>query len=126
VWFVEMDGAPAGFIVCLPNLNEAIRDLDGHLLPFGWAKLLWRLKLAGVKTARVPLFGVKRKYASGVIGAVLPFLLIERIKIEGRKLGFEQVELSWILEDNMAMRRVNEAAGSRIYKTYRIYEKALS
>lgn len=126
VWFVEMDGAPAGFIVCLPNLNEAIRDLDGHLLPFGWAKLLWRLKLAGVKTARVPLFGVKRKYASGVIGAVLPFLLIEKIKIEGRKLGFEQVELSWILEDNMAMRRVNEAAGSQIYKTYRIYEKALS
>jgi hypothetical protein len=37
--FAEIDGEPAGFIVLLPNVNEAIRDLKGKLLPFGWAKL---------------------------------------------------------------------------------------
>src|SRR5262249_12119967 len=55
VSIVEQNGEPVGFLVCLPNLNEAIRDLGGKLLPFGWAKLLWRLKVSGVKTARVPL-----------------------------------------------------------------------
>ena len=49
--FAEIDGEPAGFIVLLPNVNEAIRDLKGKLLPFGWARLLWRLKVKGVKRA---------------------------------------------------------------------------
>ena len=40
-------------------------------------------------------------------------------------LGYEQFELSWILEDNQAMRRISEAIGAHVYKTYRIYEKAL-
>ena len=41
----EVDGEPAAFIVVVPNINEAIRGLGGRLLPFGWAKLLWRLKV---------------------------------------------------------------------------------
>lgn len=126
VWFVEVDGEPAGFGVCLPNLNEAIADLDGKLLPFGWAKLLWRLKVRGVKTARVPLMGVKRKYASGFVGAVLPFLIIDAMRTEARKLGYERAELSWILEDNIPMRRINEGLGGVAYKTYRVYRKALA
>src|SRR3546814_21097271 len=52
VWFVELDGEPVAFGVCLPNVNEAIRDLGGRLLPFGWAKLLWRLKVRRPGTAR--------------------------------------------------------------------------
>ena len=43
----------AGVLVVLPNINEAIADLDGKLMPFGWAKLLWRLKVRGLKTLRV-------------------------------------------------------------------------
>ena len=126
VWFVDVDGEPAGFGVCLPNINEAIADLDGKLLPFGWAKLLWRLKVKGVKSARVPLMGVRRKYATGFVGAVLPFLIIDAMRNEARKLGYERAELSWILEDNMPMRRINEGLGSSAYKTYRVYRKALA
>eukprot|EP01034_Spumella_vulgaris_P002473 gene2473-3216_t len=88
VWFVDVDGEPAGFGVCLPNINEAIQDLDGKLLPFGWAKLLWRLKVKGVKSARVPLMGIRRKYATGFVGAVLPFLIIDAMRTEARKIGY--------------------------------------
>jgi hypothetical protein len=31
----EWDGAPAGFITTVPDVNKAIQDLDGRLLPFG-------------------------------------------------------------------------------------------
>ena len=125
VWFAEFEGAPVGFIVALPNLNEAIRDLDGHLLPFGWAKLLWRLKIAPMRTARVPLMGIRRSFSRGLLGSVVPFLLIDAVRREGRKLGLTSIELSWILEDNEPMRRIIEAIGGAAYKTYRIYAKDL-
>jgi len=122
---VERNGEPVGFLIALPNLNEAIRGLDGKLLPFGWAKLLWRLKVQGVKTARVPLMGVRRSAAQDMIGGLLPFLMVDMVRREGLKRGFTHIELSWILEDNLPMRRMNESLGATAYKTYRIYEKQL-
>ena len=125
VSIAEWQGQPVGFLVCLPNLNEAIRDLGGRLLPFGWAKLLWRLKVAGVKTARVPLMGIRRSASKSVIGSLLPFLLIDSVRKGAARMGFTHVELSWVLEENMPMRRINESLGGVAYKTYRIYAKPL-
>lgn len=125
-WFAEIDGEPAGFIVFLPNVNEAIADLKGRLAPFGWAKLLWRLKVRRVKSLRVPLMGVKRAYARELRGRLLPFHLMDAAAVQARALGYQKAEFSWILEDNLPMRRIAESIGARIYKTYRIYEKALA
>ncbi len=125
IWFAEIDGVTAGVIVSLPNINEAIADLDGRLLPFGWAKLIWRLKVSGLKTLRVPLMGVRRAYAHTLQGRMLPFQMIGALNREAAKLGYERAEFSWILEDNRPMRRICEAAGAKAYKTYRLYEKAI-
>ena len=126
IWFAEFGGTPIAFIVALPNLNEAIRDLGGRLLPFGWAKLLWRLKVASVNSARVPLMGVRRSFSHGLLGTLVPFLLIDAVRREARQLGYRSTELSWILEDNGPMRAIIEAVGGVAYKTYRIYGKALA
>jgi len=125
-FFAEIDGEAAGFMVLLPNINEAIRDLSGRLLPFGWAKLLWRLKVKGLKTGRVPLMGVKRKFAGQLRGQLLPFQLIDACAQAARRLGYERYELSWVLEDNLPMRRICDAGGAKVYKTYRLYRKALA
>jgi GNAT superfamily N-acetyltransferase len=125
-WFAEIDGETAGFVVFLPNVNEAISGLDGKLAPFGWAKLLWRLKVKRVKSIRVPLMGVKRKFAGTMRGQLLPFQLVDAAAVEARRLGYQRVEMSWVLEDNTAMRRIAEAVGGKIYKTYRLYEKNLT
>lgn len=126
VVIAEIDGEVAGMLVCLPNLLEAIRDLDGHLLPFGWAKLIWRLKRKTLKSARVPLMGIRKKYHGTLTGAALLPLMFHRLKDPFFARGLEQVELSWILEDNLPMRRVLESIGAKVYKTYRIYEKAVA
>jgi hypothetical protein len=126
VWFAEVDGEPAAFGLCLPNLNEAIRDLRGRLLPVGWAKLLWRLKVSGTKTARVPLMGMRRRYDGSMLGALLPLHVVESLRREAAALGIEQCEMSWVLESNPAMCRLAEAVGGHAYKRYRIYEKRLA
>lgn len=125
IWFLEIDGEPAAFVVLLPDLNHAIRDLNGKLFPFGWAKLLWRLKFAKITRARVPLMGVRKRFTRDRRGMMAPFLLIDAIRRESIKRGLKEAEYSWILEDNRPMRHILEALSARIYKTYRIYGKQI-
>lgn len=122
----EIDDEPAAMIVCLPNLYEAIDDLNGRLLPFGWAKLLWRLKTLPFKSGRVPLMGVRKKHHGTIVGSALVQLLFKSLHGGLIEQGFERLEMSWILEDNMPMRRLLEDLGGEPYRTYRIVEKPLN
>jgi hypothetical protein len=125
VKIAEVDGKPAAFMVLLPNINEVIRDLNGRLFPLGWAKLLWRLKVKYPKSARIPLMGVRCRYHDSLMGAALAFGVIGAAHQPAIKRGIKEVELSWILEDNLGMRGIIEFLGGRVYKTYRMYSKKL-
>ena len=125
VRIAEVDGEPAAMMVVFPNLNEAIRDLDGRLLPLGWLKVLWRLKVSGVKTGRVPLMGVRRRFQGSRLGATLALMLITSLQTSARGRGMEDVEMSWILESNKGMCNIIESLGGELYKRYRIYQKNL-
>ncbi len=125
VKIAEADGKPAAFMVVLPNINEIIRDLNGRLLPFGWLKMLWRLKVKYPKSARIPLMGVRSQYHNSLMGAALAFGIFADVHQPALKRGINEVELSWILEDNMGMRNIIESMSGRVYKTYRIYSKKL-
>jgi hypothetical protein len=125
VVFALADGASAAMLVALPNLNEITADLGGKLLPFGWLKLLWRLRFHKTKTARVVLAGVRRRYRGSALSATLIALLLTTILKVGRQENIETVELSWVLEDNKASLEGCRAIGGRVAKVYRIYAKAL-
>jgi len=125
VQIAEVDGEPAAMMVVFPNVNEAIRDLNGRLLPLGWLKLLWRLKVAYPETARVPLMGVRKKYQKSLLGAALALMIIKAGQGPALRRGIKQTELSWILEDNQGMRSILEGIGAKVYKRYRIYSKKL-
>jgi len=122
----EVDGTPAAFMVTVPNINEAIRDLNGRLLPFGWIKLLWRLKVRYPQTARIPFMGVRKQYQGSLLGAALAFKVIIDGQPYGIKRGIKKVEMSWILEDNKGTRDIIESLGGVVYKRYRIYSKDLT
>ncbi len=121
IYFAEIDGTPVGIIAGLVNVNEAIADLNGRLLPFGWLKLLWRLKMKKFRTSRTVFLGIRKRYQASVLGVKMMEALLAALIGTGLREGYEMVELSWILEDNTNMRRVLEALPSTPYKTYRIY-----
>ena len=121
----EHQGRAVGFIIMVPNINEAIADLGGRLLPFGWAKLFWRLKVRFPKTSRVPLMGVRREYHNQPLGTGLAIALIEACRTNAYARGVRMVETSWILEDNHGMRKIMEHIGGEISKRYRMFEKEL-
>lgn len=119
------DGEPAAFGLVLPNINEAARDFGGKLLPFNWARLLWRLKVKGLSSARMPLMGVRRKLQGKPVGAAFAYRIIELVNNANMDRGLKSSELSWILESNQSMLAMLLEMGGEKYKTYRIYEKAL-
>jgi hypothetical protein len=126
VVIAEQGGEAVGMMICLPNLLEAARDLDGRLFPFGILKLLYRLKTNRVRSGRVPLMGIRKKHHGTVLGATLLPLMFEKLRARLLKRGMERLEMSWILEDNLPMRRVLEGLGGKAYKKHRVYQKALA
>lgn len=121
----EIDGDPAAFITMIPDVNMAAHGLDGRLLPFGALKLLYNLKVKGVKQARIPLMGLRRHWHNKRQGIALIAQLCETIFANARSKGYTHCELSWILETNASMIRICEQASAQRYKTYRMYEKSL-
>ncbi|HEC01666.1 MAG TPA: N-acetyltransferase [Sphingomonadales bacterium] len=125
-YIAEYDGVPMAMMVTLPNLNEIIADLDGHLFPFGIFKLLWRLKLnPRYKTVRVPLMGVRKEFQNTALGGAMAFALIEECRIQAEKAGCTHAELSWVLEENTRLSKMLETIGCWRYKNYRMYSKTL-
>jgi len=123
--FVEVNGVPAGVALAVPNLNEAIRDLDGRLFPLGWLKLLWRLKIRRVKSGRLVLLGIKKEFRTRQY-AGLAYLLCDEIYRSAMFRHFHWAEFSWTLEDNGLVNSLIRKVGAEHYKTYRIYEKIFS
>jgi hypothetical protein len=122
----EIDGRLEGLFVAIPDLNELIADLGGRLFPFGWAKLLWRLKRRPPKGGRVMLAGLTKPYQNSALGAAMLLWMFADIFRSAYERGYRYVEFSWVLEDNARSIAICERAGGSLYKTYRLYQKSLA
>ena len=122
VWLVESSTEPVAFLLAVPDFNQVIQPLRGRLLTPKLLKALpdflgWRLP----KLARVVILGVKEGYRNRGLESIM---LAEGLRV-GFRIGFTAAEASWVLEDNIKMRRVIDVFGGQPYKTYRIYQRAL-
>ena len=118
----EVGDEPVGFILGVPDINVALRHINGRLttfgIPIGLVKLLYYK--SRTRTARLIALGVIEKYRRSGIAEMLVLQIIEDGMI---KRGFTG-ELSLTLEDNFMINRFLEAIGAQRYKTYRIYSKS--
>ncbi|MEO6112980.1 MAG: N-acetyltransferase [Sphingomicrobium sp.] len=126
VRIAELDGEPVAFMLTIPDINQLTRDLNGELFPFGFIKLLWRLRRPRTSRVRVPLMGVVKKLHGSRMAGQLAFMLIEYIRRSCvNDFGVSHGEFGWILEDNQGMMSIAQLPGATINHTYRIYERAL-
>ncbi len=119
VFFVLLDGAPAGLLSLVPNIEPALPE-DGRLLPFGWARLAAALAGRG-DSARVPMLGLAPGIRGTPAGAMaLGRLLAEAIGLAEAR-GWRHLEISWILEGNAAMRNTMARLPAPVDGRWRIW-----
>jgi GNAT superfamily N-acetyltransferase len=115
----EKDGEVVGAALTLPDVNQALARMKGHLLPFGWWHFLRRKRY--IDRLRVFALGVKSDYQHLGVAAALFERHVEMAKTHGPRGGHQ----GWILETNKPMNRAMEGMGGRVVQRYRIYELAL-
>ncbi len=124
IWTAEVAGEPVGFILCLPDINVALRKINGRLtrfgLPIGLIRLLY--EKSRIKTTRLVALGVIEEHRRSGIAELLVLRVIEEAMLKRGILGGE---LSMTLEDNLPINRFIETIGGERYKTYRIYSRNL-
>jgi GNAT superfamily N-acetyltransferase len=117
----ERDGKLIGFGIALPDLNVVFRrHRSGRLFPM-ILDLLWSLKARRIRRARILLLGVHPEYHGKGVDA----MLYHWIWTKSGQRGIYWGEAGWILEDNPAMNAGLEKMTFRVYKTYRLYDRAL-
>ena len=119
VLFAFVHGEPAGFSLALPDWNQAFRNLNGRLFPFGFLKLLRDRRR--INLLRVYTTGVRPRFRNLGLDAIFYY----ETWVRGVGRGLLGGEFSWVLEDNVNMRNTLENMGARRHKTYRIYERPL-
>ncbi|MCS7027234.1 MAG: GNAT family N-acetyltransferase [Bacteroidia bacterium] len=120
IWFAYVDNNPAGFIVCIPDINQIIKKFNGK---FGWWQKLqfwYYLKIKRIMNrGRVTIIGVSTKYQQMGIEVGLSMLPFEPVL----KRGYKEIELSWVGDFNPKMRSVMEATGAKQGKIHYTYRK---
>lgn len=119
VYIARSKGQPIGFVVALPDYNQVLKRLNGRLFPFGFIKYFWyKRKING---ARVFIQFVVPKYRNKAVNSAI----YHRLMIETRKKGYIYGEGSTIAEMNKESIRSVEGVGGKLYRVYRIYQKAI-
>jgi len=120
LYFAKVDGHPAGFVLLLPDFNKALRGMNGSLNPLNILPFLYKM-FAPINRGRLLTLGVKKEFRHRGI----ELLLIKQAVASASKMGWEYGDLSWTLEDNDLINNVILAVGGKVYKRFRIYEKAI-
>jgi hypothetical protein len=124
-FFGYVDNEPAGFIMAVPDFNQVLQRVypkPGTPEVVSLIQALWHWKIRPViDWGRIPLMGVTEAYRSKGVDAVMYFYILDAM-MRGR---YQHSDSGWILAINQNMVSIAKSFGSQIYKTYRLYEKAL-
>jgi len=117
----EHDGKMVGLWMGLPDYNIPLKHVSGKLNWLGIVKFLWYRRQ--IDQGRVIAVCSLPEYRRKMVPLALIYLGMQGGIQKGKP--YKRAELSWVYEDNFPSRKLIEAAGGTIYKTYRIYEKEL-
>lgn len=115
VWFAYYNEKPIAFFVMMPDLNQAIKHINGKLNLINKLKLLYLLKKKVITRARITVMGVVPDFqGKGIESAI--FLHLDDVM--RRKPHYKELELSWVGDFNPKMQSIYEAVGGVKMKTH--------
>ncbi len=111
-------GKPIGFAITIPDINQLLKGLNGHLLPFGWLRLMFGIPK--LRAYRLFALGVIPEYHRKGIDSLLYRALYESLYSSGILM-----EINYVLEDNAPMNNAIKKLNAKPLRRYRIFEKEL-
>lgn len=121
VLFIGNDEEEVGFIAGVPDVNQALKKLNGQFASWRLIPFLWKYYVTGIDRVRVLLMGVTDAYR----GSGLELVLIKHFIHHSTSYGYSIAELSWILESNEDMINILQRLNSREVSRYNVYERSL-
>ncbi len=115
VLIAEWNGRPVGFVLAIPDVHAILPKGSGRVTPSFLLRTISRWRR--IELVRVMIAGVLPGHRAH--GIHLP--LFHRIACEVFAQGYRGGEISWVMNDNTAMRRALELLGATPTKTYRLY-----
>ena len=110
---------PVGFCMALPDINVAIKKLNGRLFPIGFLKFLYEKKK--IKSIRLNVIAILPEHRTKGIAA----LLIHHVVNMAIQKGYQKGEMSVIMESNGKIIKLMETLGFEKVKQYRVYRLAI-
>ncbi|MGL4630381.1 MAG: hypothetical protein ACRCVT_04170 [Leadbetterella sp.] len=120
VCMAEKNGKLVGASLSIPNINEILLHVKrGRLLPTGLLKILIGRKK--IKSVRIVALGILPEVRNSGLDTCFYVRAYQTAQRKGIVFG----EASWILENNTVMNRALERIGGEMYRTHRLYQKAI-
>lgn len=121
IYFAFYKEQPIGFFLMFPEINQAVKHLNGKMNLLGMLKFMYYLRIKKINVALGQLFGVVPEFQGKGVEAAMIKRFTERI-IEGNR-EYKYLELNWVGDFNPPMIHLMDYIGAKAVRTYVTYRK---
>lgn len=120
IWFGFYEDRPIAFFVCIPEMNQIFKRLDGKLDLVGKLKFVWYNKILKVNRKLMGLvFGVAPEFHGKGVDAAIVMAFRKMVQDDYKQ--YDEFEMNWIGDFNPKMINVAKRVGGEIIKTHHTY-----
>lgn len=121
IYFAFYKDEPIGFFLMFPEINQAVKHLNGKMNLLGIMKFMYYRHVKKIDVALGQLFGVTPEFQGKGVEAAMIKRFTERIIEQGR--CYKYLELNWLGEFNPPMIHLMEYIGASVARTHITYRK---
>ena len=121
IYFAFYKNQPIGFFLMFPEINQAVRHLNGKMNLMGKLKFMYYLHVKKIDVALGQLFGVVPEFQGKGVEAAMIKRFTERVI--ARESQYKYLELNWVGDFNPPMIHLMEYIGAKAVRTHITYRK---